>query len=133
MLSSHKHSESEGVGILKPNHMKKFMVLYHAPIDALEQTAGSSQEEMDEGMKAWMVWAEKCGDKLVDMGTPLANGLKLLYQQDATNSERQVCGYSILQAESLEEASELLNGHPHLGWNPACEIEIHESLALPGS
>jgi hypothetical protein len=32
---------------------------------------------MEEGMKAWMMWAEKCGDRLVDFGTPLANGLKL--------------------------------------------------------
>jgi hypothetical protein len=122
-----------GVGILKSNDMKKFMVLYHAPIDALQQTAGASEAETEEGMKAWMVWAEKCGDKLVDLGTPLANGMKLLYQADSQNSERQVCGYSILQAESMEEASELLVGHPHLGWNPACEIEIHESMALPGS
>jgi hypothetical protein len=112
--------------------MKKFMVMYHAPIDALQQTAGASKEEMEEGMKAWMVWAEKCGDKLVDLGTPLANGMKLLYQKDSQDSERQVCGYSILQAESMEEATELLDGHPHLGWNPACEIEIHESMALPG-
>jgi imidazoleglycerol phosphate synthase glutamine amidotransferase subunit HisH len=113
--------------------MKKFMVMYHAPIDALQQTAGASKEEMEEGMKAWMVWAEKCGDKLVDLGTPLANGMKLLYQGDPESSERQVCGYSVLQAESMEEAKELLTGHPHLGWNPACEIEIHESMALPGS
>ena len=125
--------EDGSVGILKSNAMKKFMVMYHAPIDALQQTAGASKDEMEEGMKAWMVWAEKCGDKLVDMGTPLANGIKLLHQKDSQDSERQVCGYSILEAESSEEASELLDGHPHLGWNPACEIEIHESMALPGS
>ncbi len=100
--------------------MKKFMVMYHAPIDALQQTAGASKEEMEEGMKAWMVWAEKCGDKLVDIGTPLANGVKLLYQKDSQDSERQVCGYSILQAESIEEASELLDGHPHLGIDRRC-------------
>jgi len=42
-------------------------------------------------------------------------------------------GYSILQAENMDEAKELLQGHPHLDWNAACEIEVHESLPMPGS
>ena len=113
--------------------MKKFIVIYHAPIDALQQTAEASPEEAEKGMEAWMVWAQKCGDKLVDLGTPLANGLKLIPGGGSEHSERQVCGYSILQAESLEEASGLLKDHPHLGWNADCEIEVHEALDLPGS
>ena len=84
-------------------------------------------------MEAWMVWAQKCGDKLVDMGTPLANGTKLVPGGGSETSDKNVVGYSILQAESLEEASSLLNDHPHLAWDGACEIEVHESMAMPGS
>jgi len=113
--------------------MKKYVVIYHAPIDAMQQTEGSSEEDMDNGMEAWMTWARKCGDKLVDLGTPLGNGLKLVPGGESTGSNRQVCGYSILQANSMEEAEGLLEDHPHLQWDAACEIEIHESLALPGS
>ena len=113
--------------------MKKFIVIYHAPADAWEQTEETSSEDMEKGMEAWMQWAQKCGDKLVDMGTPLGNGLKLKPGGGSENSEKQVVGYSVLQAESLDEASELLKDHPHLGWNADCEIELHESLALPGS
>ena len=51
--------EDGSVGILKSNAMKKFMVMYHAPIDALQQTAGASKDEMEEGMKAWMVWGRE--------------------------------------------------------------------------
>ena len=51
--------------------MKNFIVIYHAPIDFLKQSANTSPEEMKKGMEAWMIWAEKCGDKLVDMGKPL--------------------------------------------------------------
>jgi hypothetical protein len=54
--------------------MGKFIVLYHASASANQQMANSSPEEMQEGMQAWMKWAEKCGSGLVDMGTPLANG-----------------------------------------------------------
>ena len=113
--------------------MKKFIVTYHAPIDLLQQTGESTPEEMEKGMEAWMAWARKCGDKLVDFGTPLANGVKLTPDGRSQSSGSQVCGYSILQAKSLEEATELLKGHPHLDWNSACEIEVHESMPTPGN
>lgn len=37
-----------------------------------------------------------------------------------------------LLANSMDEAKELLQGHPHLEWAEGCEIEVHESLPLPG-
>ena len=113
--------------------MKKFIVIYHAPIDALQQTANASPEEMEKGMEQWMVWAQKCGDKLVDMGNPLMGGVKLGADGTSSPSAKQVSGYSIIQAENMDEAKALLEGHPHLGWNGECEIEVHETMPLPGS
>jgi hypothetical protein len=113
--------------------MKKFVVTYLAPLDAAWKTADTSPEEMEKGMKAWMDWAQKCGTKLVDFGTPLGNGVTLEPGGSSVSSESRIIGYSILQADSMEEASELLKEHPHLDWNAACEIEIHESLAVPGT
>ena len=112
--------------------MKKFIVIYHAPVDAMAQTANSTPEERAKGMEQWMIWAQKCGDKLVDLGAPLMNGQKLSPGGKSTNSDKNVVGYSILQAENLEEAKALLNGHPHLGWNAECAIEVHETMPLPG-
>jgi hypothetical protein len=43
-----------------------------------------------------------------------------------------VNGYSIIQAESMEEAVELLKEHPHLHWAEGCKIEVFESLPVPG-
>ncbi len=112
--------------------MKKFIVIYHAPIDALEQMQNASPEEAEKGMEDWMKWAKKCGDHLVDLGNPLANGQKLTTNGSSEKSQRQVCGYSILQAENMEEVKKLLKDHPHLsGWEVSCEIEVHESLPLP--
>lgn len=112
--------------------MKKFIVIYHAPIDAMAQTANSTPEEQAKGMEAWMVWAQKCGEKLVDMGAPLMNGQQLNPNGTSQNSAKNVAGYSVLQAENMEEAKALLKGHPHLGWNAACSIEVHETMPLPG-
>jgi hypothetical protein len=112
--------------------MKKFIVIYHAPIDAMEQTANSTPEEQAKGMEGWMKWAQKCGDKLVDLGAPLMNGQQLIPNGKSKSSDKNVVGYSVLQAENIEEAKALLNGHPHLGWNAECAIEVHETMPLPG-
>jgi len=113
--------------------MKKFLVTYHAPMDAMAQTANSTPEQQAKGMEAWMQWAQRCGDKLVDMGAPLMNGQSISPDGKSKNSSKEVCGYSILQANNMEEAKALLNGHPHIGgWNPNCTIEVHETMQLPG-
>ena len=112
--------------------MKKYIVTYHAPEDFMVQSANTDPAEMEKGMEAWMAWAAKCGDQLVDMGLPLMGGQKLSPDGKSESSQRQVCGYSVLQAENMEEAKSLLVGHPHLQWNGACEIEVHESMPLPG-
>jgi len=74
---------------------------------------------------------KKCGDSLVDLGTPLGHGQKLS-ASGSSPGERNVIGYSILQAENMDEAKKLLEGHPHLAWAAGCDIEVHESLPLPG-
>lgn len=112
--------------------MKKYIVTYNAPMDASWKTEESSPEEMEKGMQAWMAWAQKCGDKLVDFGTPLGNGITFGPGGSSATSESRIIGYSILQSESVEEVTELLKDHPHLAWNAACEIEVHESLPVPG-
>ena len=109
--------------------MTKFVVIYHAPGSALEQMSNATPEEMAEGMRPWMAWAEKCGDGLIDLGAPLVGGQKLS-PSGASPSDKGVVGYSILQAENMEAAQALLDGHPHLGWAAGCEIEVHESMTL---
>ncbi len=110
--------------------MKKFVVIYHAPVSATEQMANATPEDMKKGMEPWMAWAERCGDGLVDIGSPLGNGLTVT-DSGSSPSDKGVAGYSILQADSMEGALALLQGHPHLGWAEGCEIEVHECLPLP--
>lgn len=111
--------------------MKKFMVVYHAPAEAMKQMVGASDEEMKKGMEPWMAWAKRCGTGLVDMGTPLGNPHKMSKDHHGP-SESTIMGYSILQAESWDEVQKMMEGHPHLQWTEACEIEVYECLPLPG-
>lgn len=91
-----------------------------------------SKEEQAKGMESWMVWAKKCGDKLVDLGAPRIGGQRVNPDETVSASNKEVCGYSILQAKDMDETKKLLQGHPHLGWNAACSIEAHWAMPLPG-
>ena len=51
--------------------MTKFMVLYRSSTSARDQMASASPEQMKAGMEAWMHWAGKAGDAVVDLGAPL--------------------------------------------------------------
>ena len=112
--------------------MTKFVVLYHMPATAMAEMPQMSPEEMQASMEPWMAWAAKCGDALVDLGTPLS-GAQALTQSGSSPSASDVAGYSILEAADVDAAKALMDGHPHLGWNAACSIEILESMPLPGS
>ncbi|WP_192579250.1 YciI family protein [Dyadobacter aurulentus] len=111
--------------------MKKYLVLYKAPVGANKQMEGATAEQQVEGMKAWMDWAQKCGGRLVDMGQPLANGLSLS-STGSSSAHSQIAGFSILQVADMHEAESLMQGHPHLAWNAECRIELHETQPVPG-
>lgn len=110
--------------------MKNFIVIYHMPTSLMEQMMAAGPEEMQKGMEPWMAWIAKCGDSLVDLGTPLSGGQKVSKSGNSP-SDKDVTGYSILQAEDIQGAIALLQGHPHLEFGTGCEIEVHESMPLP--
>jgi len=113
--------------------MKKFLVIYHAPKEAMAQTMNVTPEQAAKGMEAWQQWAQRTGSNLVDMGAPLFNGQELNAQGSVAESTRNVSGYSIVQAESMEAAKAMMEGHPHIsGWHPESTIEIHETMQMPG-
>ncbi|MCX6351259.1 MAG: YciI family protein [Bacteroidetes bacterium] len=112
--------------------MKKFIVIYHASDDAVKQMASVSPEDQAKGMEGWMTWAQRCGNQLVDMGSPLMGGQALSPDGTSTNSNKSVTGYSILEAENMDDAKALLKGHPHISHGAECSIEVHETLPIPG-
>jgi hypothetical protein len=109
--------------------MKKFTVLYHASNSALEQMRKSTPAQKKAGMDAWLAWAKEAGSAIVDLGTPLGNG-KSITRNTVSLSKKEVCGYSILQAESTEDIIKLLKKHPHFMTPGPCSIEVHEQLSI---
>jgi hypothetical protein len=109
--------------------MPKFMVLYRASASAGEQMANATPEQTQAGMQLWMQWAGKAGDAIVDLGSPLAPVGTL---GKPVPSDLQLAGFSILQANSADAVTKLLEDHPHFHTPGDTSIEILELLPIPG-
>jgi hypothetical protein len=111
--------------------MPKFVFIYHAPMTPAEATP-PTPEEVEQVMGAWMAWAGNVGDRMVDFGTPLAGGVQITLDGTAP-SAREVAGYTILEADSVDDALALAKDHPHLNMPGGCTIEVHEAQPIPGT
>ena len=93
--------------------MKKFIALYMASVEQQAEWKKSSPEDQKKGMDEWMAWANNHKDAWIDMGNPVGGNHKI----DAggvSQSQNEVCGYSIVQAESAEAAAAIFEGSPHV-------------------
>lgn len=107
--------------------MNKYLVLYRAPAAARAQMASQSPEQAKAGMDLWMAWSKRVGAAIVELGAPLGAATHV----GGKSAADDMGGYSILQAESLDHARKLCDGHPH-SHMPGGWIELYELVKLPG-
>jgi hypothetical protein len=107
--------------------MAKYLVLYRSTVSAAEQMEGASPDDAKAGMDAWMKWAGKVGDSMVDMGSPL----QTVATVGGSSGGANIGGFSVLEAGSADAAKALVDGHPHLMSPGDPSIEVLEFLSLP--
>jgi hypothetical protein len=95
--------------------VKRFILLYSGP----PAPPGASHE-------GWPEWFTKIGDALVDVGSPMANGVVVNADGSTSDKTAPLRGYGLIQAEDRNEALELLRDHPLLALGPDYTIEIFE-------
>jgi hypothetical protein len=83
--------------------MKQFILFYKGPPTPPE----ASHEK-------WPAWFNKLGEHLVERGSPMQNRLVLHRNGSTSDSETNFNGYSIIQAETIEEVLNLSKDHPFL-------------------
>jgi hypothetical protein len=108
----------------------KFMVLYRSSVSPEEQMASASPEQAQAGMEAWMRWAQKAGPAVSDLGSPLG-GSRFVPAGAGAQTGTPIGGFSVLEADSADDAAKLLDDHPHLQM-PGAVIEVLEFLQIPG-
>jgi hypothetical protein len=107
--------------------MKKFMILYMAPVSA-EQQMNVSPEEQKKGMEPWNAWFKKQGKAIVDMGAPLGMGMHFT-EKASSKGKTEITGYTIVQAEDMEAVKTMVNEHPHF-MLPKATIEVFEVMPM---
>ena len=101
--------------------MKKFLALYMATVEQQARWKESSPEDQEKDMAEWMEWMNAQGDVWVDEGNPVGKNQRVT--DTATDSQNEVCGYSIVQAESAEAAAAIFAGSPHCQ-QPNCWVDL---------
>jgi hypothetical protein len=97
--------------------MANFLFLY---------TGGNPPASAEEGqkvMQAWMSYFGRMGDKIVDGGAPLGERRSVSGAPASGAS-----GYSIMKADSLEQAVAYCDGHPHIA--SGGKIEVIETVPI---
>jgi hypothetical protein len=108
--------------------MAKFILVYKGPATDMENM---TEEQSKAIMDAWNQWIQKMGASLIDVGQPMVNGISLV-DNGSQGSPAQLNGYSIVEAENIEGAKELANGHPFLSEGKGnFAIDIYELMPVP--
>ncbi|MFK7779575.1 MAG: hypothetical protein QM490_00270 [Candidatus Gracilibacteria bacterium] len=109
---------------------KKFLVLYYAPnsMEAMEKMKKMTPEEHKEGMKPWLDWKDECGDAVLDFGGPLGD-IKKITSSGVFKSNNEVSGYSIIQANSIDKANDIMSSNPHLKMG-GCYVDVCEIMSM---
>lgn len=100
--------------------MSDFVLLYR----------GGGQPESDEARKAvmdaWTAWYGQLGSAIKDGGNPFAETARHLRSDGSVGDVKgnPATGYSILQADSLDDAASLAKGCPIL--NDGGDVEVYE-------
>jgi hypothetical protein len=92
----------------------RFLLLYHGPATP-----------SDASHEGWPEWFADLGDKLVERGSPMADGLAMSGDGSTKNSTAQLNGYSVIQADDLDQALGLVRLHPYLKLGDEYSIELH--------
>jgi hypothetical protein len=97
--------------------MTRFLVTYHAgdmPHDPVS---------MAKAREAFMHWAQKTGDALVDPGAPVQSTRTLSGEGSQEGlAEGPFSGWSVVEAADAEAAAQLLSDHPFIGRGGVLQI-----------
>ena len=89
-----------------------------------------SEEEQATVMKAWDVWMHDLGSALKDGGNPFAPGAAKTISADGAvrDGAGSASGYSVISADSLDDATAKAQGCPVL--QGGATIEVYETFSI---
>jgi len=109
--------------------MKKFLVLYKAPMEEFTKAMQTMKpEDQEASKKEWMDWMTKNKPTLADMGAPVGK-TKIVTKAGATDGHNDIGGYSVVQADNADDAAKIFADSPHFTRMNGT-IELSEIMAM---
>jgi len=109
--------------------MKKFVFIYNGKVRAEDV----HQEDMKATMDKWMAWFGTFKDNMVDGGNPFAQGAKSVTTKGVKTIPADMWpakGYTIINASSMEEATNIAKGCPALEDDSEGEVRVYEAMPM---
>jgi hypothetical protein len=114
--------------------MKNYLAVFLGSPDAMKeymaQDEATRKENDMKGMQAWMKWAADHKGDIVQMGSPLGK-TKKIDKSGISDIRNEMGAWTVVQANSHEEAAKMFEGHPHFTVFPGERIEVMECLPIP--
>lgn len=116
--------------------MKKFMAVFTGTAASMQKWKAlddkTRMEREREGMAAWEHWAIENGAAIKDMGSPLGK-TKRVDANGISDMKNELSAYTVVEANSHEEAAKIFLKHPHFSIFPGDHVEVMECLSIPRS
>ena len=108
--------------------MKNYIVFGFTDESTVNPADEPTQEDRQEIFAKWRIWAEKMGDKLVSMGSPLIHGVRIDGDGVQPGDVSDLAGYMIIKAENHEHAATLLQQSPLFRKGHGQKYELFECV-----
>jgi hypothetical protein len=114
--------------------MKKFLAIYLGSAEAMANWKSLNEETRKKqekiGMESWMKWTIDNKQFIIE-GSPLGK-TKHIDKNGITDVRNELGAYTVVEAETQEDAAKLFLNHPHFTIFPGESIEVMECLPIPG-
>jgi len=82
--------------------------------------------QAEQAKAAFAEWLTKTGDAVIDPGAPLRPATQV--SNGAPAPQVAIGGYSVIEAESIEQAAEILRSHPFVARGGT--LQVDEAMAV---
>jgi hypothetical protein len=108
------------VYMMKPENVVRFRALPKADQDAVDAV----------GIKRWTDWKQSNHASFPDRGGMVGKTLRVSKDGTAPASN-DLCGYVVVEAETIEAAAKLFENHPHFSIFPGDSVDIMPFVTDP--
>lgn len=106
---------------MKPEDLARFRAMPKAEQDAAD-AAGVSQ---------WVAWEKANAASLLDRG--MVGKTRRVTKDGIADAQNAICGYIVVEAESIDAAARLFENHPHFAIFPGDGVDIMPFMTEPAA